>query len=80
MKKVSKNYISYFNEQGERHREDGPAVEYNDGGKEWWVNGKLHREDGPAVEHKSGYDKYYFNDINYSFERWQQIVKLKAFI
>ena len=35
---------------GKLHREDGPAVEYKNGGKEWWVNGRLHREDGPAVE------------------------------
>ncbi len=32
-----------------RHRELGPAVEYKDGGKEWWRNNQLHREDGPAV-------------------------------
>ena len=23
------------------HREDGPAVEYTYGGKEWWVNGEF---------------------------------------
>jgi hypothetical protein len=32
------------------HREDGPAFEGYDGGKEWRINGKLHREDGPAIE------------------------------
>jgi len=31
------------------HRDDGPAVEYISGLKEWWINGKLHRDDGPAV-------------------------------
>ena len=36
------------------HREDGPAIEYADGGKEWYLNGKLHREDGPAVELADG--------------------------
>lgn len=24
---------------GKRHREDGPAIEYPDGSKEWWENG-----------------------------------------
>jgi len=24
---------------GKRHRIDGPAIEYVDGSKEWWVNG-----------------------------------------
>ena len=44
---------------GERHREDGPAVEYADGRKEWYLNDQLHREDGPAVEHADG-DKYWY--------------------
>jgi len=32
------------------HREDGPAIEYFNGRKEWWQNGKRHRENGPAIE------------------------------
>ena len=36
------------------HREDGPAIEYADGGKDWYFNGKLHRIDGPAVEIVNG--------------------------
>ena len=44
-----------------RHREDGPAVEYADGSKEWWLNGKRHREDGPAVEDASGSKIWYLN-------------------
>jgi hypothetical protein len=39
----------WYNEQGLLHREDGPAVEYVDGDKTWWVNGKRHRIDGQAV-------------------------------
>jgi hypothetical protein len=31
------------------HREDGPAIEFNDGGREWMIDGKLHRTNGPAV-------------------------------
>lgn len=41
------------------HRIDGPAIEWKDGGKEWWVNGFLHRTDGPAIESAFG-DKYWF--------------------
>ena len=33
----------YKNEQGLFHREDGPAIEYTDGAKEWRQYGKLHR-------------------------------------
>ena len=25
---------------GNRHREDGPAIEYANGSKEWWLNGE----------------------------------------
>ena len=55
------------------HREDGPAFEYADGGKMWYINdvphfkmwyinGKCHREDGPAVEYANGYKVWYVND------------------
>jgi len=50
----------YLNDQ--RHREDGPAVEYADGSKVWYINGKLHRDDGPAVEYADGYKAWYLND------------------
>lgn len=39
---------------GQQHRDDGPAVEWSDGGKEWWKNGKRSRDDGPAVELANG--------------------------
>jgi len=42
------------NADGKLHREDGPAIEYTDGSKSWYLNGELHREDGPAVEFASG--------------------------
>ena len=33
------------------HRLNGPAIEYYDGDKQWWINGQLHRDnDLPAVE------------------------------
>lgn len=45
-----------------RHREDGPAFEYADGTKVWWLNGQLHREDGPAIIHNDGYEEWWLND------------------
>jgi len=33
---------------GERHREDGPALEWSCGDKEWWLNGEKVAEE----EHK----------------------------
>ena len=44
------------------HRLDGPAVEHDDGYKEWYKNGYLHREDGPAIEHPNGRKEWYIND------------------
>ena len=43
------------------HRSDGPAVEWVNGDKYWWVNGKLHRTDGPAIEFSNG-DKWWYID------------------
>ena len=49
--------IYYYNENDERHREDGPAIEWANGDRFWYKNGKLHRENGPAREYADG-DKY----------------------
>ena len=46
---------------GERHREDGPAIEWADGDKVWYLNGERHREDGPAIERADGYKAWYLN-------------------
>lgn len=43
------------------HRLDGPAKEWKNGGKEWWVNGNLHREDGPAIEYAGGGKEWLIN-------------------
>jgi hypothetical protein len=44
------------------HRLDGPAIEYADGNKSWWVDGKRHRTDGPAIEWPSGYKEWHVDD------------------
>jgi len=44
------------------HREDGPAIEYFYGRKEWWQNGKRHRIDGPAIERPDGTKCWYQNN------------------
>jgi len=45
---------------GKLHREDGPAIEYADGDKEWYLYGLLHREDGPSQEYFGGTKLWYF--------------------
>ena len=43
------------------HREDGPALEFLDGYKVWYIDGKFHREDGPAIEWRSGHKDWYLD-------------------
>jgi hypothetical protein len=60
---------------GQYHREDGPAVEYEDGSKFWHVNGERHRLDGPAYEDADGSKAWYVNDSGYSsFDEWLEAV------
>jgi hypothetical protein len=53
------------NEYGQLHREDGPAIEYADGGKSWWINGEVHRENGPAEDYVSGYRAWSIHGIEH---------------
>lgn len=43
------------------HREDGPAADFFDGSKEYWLNGERHRKDGPAGEYSNGIRTWYKN-------------------
>jgi hypothetical protein len=57
------------------HREDGPAREWADGTKEWFLNGKRHRIDGPAVEWDNGERIWYIDDEEYSKEDFNRIIR-----
>ena len=78
---MTPQYI-YINERGSKfyykdkamtiyHREDGPAIEYADGYKAWYLNGKSHREDGPAIERTDGYKAWYLNGVEYTEEEFK---------
>ena len=60
--------FEHRNEQGQRHRLDGPAVEGANGTKQWFQNGQLHRLDGPAVEYANGTKVWYQNDQRHRLE------------
>ena len=84
--KIEKNkYGIFYFLNGKFHREDGPAIEGFDGGKEWWVNDKLHREEGPAVEYASGDKEWWLNhkcygvDNKFTNESWIKFVKTLIF-
>jgi hypothetical protein len=51
--------IRWYNDKDQYHRLDGPAVEWADGSKSWYVEGKLHRQDGPAFEQANGYKAWW---------------------
>ena len=69
--------IRYYNEQGQFHREDGPAIEYASGTKYWYLNGLVHREDGPAVEYTDGHKAWYLNDKRYSEQEFNDFLLKK---
>ena len=56
----STDYFDFHNPEN-LHRLDGPAIEWANGHKEWWVNGKLHREDGPAIEYANRSKEWWMN-------------------
>ena len=53
--------VRHYNEEWQLHREDGPALEWADGTKEWRENGKLHCESGPAIERPDGTKEYWLS-------------------
>jgi hypothetical protein len=53
---------TWRNELGQRHRLDGPAIEYASGACEWFQNGQLHRLNGPAGKYANGDRVWYQND------------------
>lgn len=71
---TSWNAICYFKD-GSFHRTDGPAIEWSDGDRDWYVNGILHRIDGPAIEYKAedGGNGWLVNGIEYSKEEFDSL-------
>ena len=70
------NKFWYMN--GERHREDGPALEWADGAKQWCLNGKLHREDGPAIEWENGDKEWWVNGVRFTEKQFNALTKKTA--
>jgi len=59
--KVYEDRTYWTNEEGLSHRLNGPAIEWANGSKAWYQNGKYHRTDGPAVEYSGGTKSWYQN-------------------
>lgn len=63
----------YHDEQGELHREHGPAYEKIGGIKAWYIHGKKHRLDGPAIKTECGYKEYWIAGQKYTEEEFKII-------
>lgn len=50
---------------GTMHRDDGPAVVFPDGSKQWRRLNALHRTDGPAVENADGSKQWWIDGRKY---------------
>ena len=61
MKTIEKeDGIYYYNDNGELHREDGPAIKRKDGTEEWYRNGvRYSRLDGPQRKEINGNKIWY---------------------
>jgi hypothetical protein len=68
----------WYNDLGQLHRIDGPAIIYTNGGKYWYHNGLRHRLDGPAAEVGYGPYKashYYIHGNKLSKEEFKEITQ-----
>lgn len=63
-----------YNALGQLHCEEGPAVEYQTGGKVWYRNGMTHREDGPAVVYPNSQKCWFIEDCAVSQEKFNEYV------
>ena len=63
--------VRYRNSDDQLHREDGPAVEWEDGTSEWWIDGYPHREDDPAIEWADGYREWYLDGKQLSEDEFE---------
>ena len=75
--KVNKDGDKHWYLNGERHREDGPAIIWNDGTESWYFNDKLHREDGPAIEYEDGTILWYINGEELSEDEFNNRTKVE---
>ena len=70
--KVYEDRTEWFLLEGELHREDGPAIEYVNGHKEWYLNDQRHREDGPAIEYANGSKSWYLSGEKLTEEEFNE--------
>ena len=64
------------NKEGNYHRVHGPAVEYANGDKAWYIDDELHRTNGPAIEYADGHKQWWLNGRHYNSKHaWAEAKK-----
>lgn len=56
------------------------VVEYYDGYKEWWIEGKRHRIDGPAVEYPDGVKCWWIENYFYSSYELKSLIQTSIYL
>ena len=64
--KVCDQCTKWYNDEGQLHCLDGPAIIWKNGDMSWYKNGQRHREDGPSIEFGNKYKAWFLNDIQYT--------------
>lgn len=66
----------WYDDEGELHRENGPAIVHFHGRKAWFIHGIRHREDGPAVD-DGIIQRYWINGEVLTKSEWEEYVSSK---
>lgn len=51
----------FLDDNHKLHRDNGPALIWNDGSVEWWQHGRRHRVGAPALIYTNGAEEWWIN-------------------
>lgn len=57
------------------HREDGPAITWDDGARFWYYDGVNHNENGPSAIYADGSMHWHYHGMNLTFEVWCDLLE-----
>lgn len=69
---------AWLTEDGKFHRIGGPADEFDNGDKVFYVNNKRHNEEGAAIQLADGRNFYYLEGVEMTQKQWAKEVKKYA--
>lgn len=71
-----------YDEEGQPHKENEPALITTSGDRAWFLHGKRHRTDGPAIEYADGTKHWFYRDKFIDCQsqiEFDRFIKMKAF-